>query len=192
VSRFALSDGEAFSLGEAISYLNSRFGDEKNSETTLSVWDSFLRHYPRSTHIDKVRWLRTKIAATPYEYEGQADAALQQIEAIELFIKKFPANHCIPEAELELARAYRIAYETFRYGNDLSTAPHNGQQTAGRKYRDRAKQLLQRLCDRSSDPARSDACRTIKDLADGKCVYSGPGSPNPHSLDIGYHLLLPY
>jgi hypothetical protein len=178
-----LSDSEAFSLAEAISRLDSQFGDEQNSKPILAVWDSFLKHYPRSPHIDKVRWLRAKIAATPYEYEGRADAALQQIEAIELFIKKYPANHCLPEAKLELARAYRIAYETFRYGNGLSMAPNKRTQTTGRKYRDRASQLLQRLCDQSSDPIRSDACRAIKDLAGGQCVYMGPGSPNPNYPD---------
>lgn len=56
-------------------------------------------------------------------------------------------------------------------------------QTAGQKYHDRAIQLLQRLCDQSSDPARSDACRALKDLTGGQCVYIGPGSPNPDHPD---------
>jgi hypothetical protein len=127
--------------------------------------------------------MRAKIAATPYEYEGNADAALQQIEAIEQFIKKYPANHCIPEAELELARAYRIAYETFRYGQGLSTAPNMDRRTEGRKYRDRARLLLQHLCDQASDSVRSDACRALKDLTAARCVYIGPGSPNPNNPD---------
>jgi hypothetical protein len=178
-----LSESEAFSLGEAISRLDSRFGDGMVSQLIPAVWDSFLKHYPRSPHADKVRWLQAKIAATPYEYEGRADAALQQIEAIERFIREYPASRCLPEAELELARACRIAYETFRYGKGLSSAPNKDQQTAGRKYRDRAGRLLRRLCDQSSDPVRLDACRALDDLTDGRCVYIGPGSPNPNHPD---------
>jgi hypothetical protein len=169
----ALSDSEALSLIKAL----SRF-EEKVASTQMLLWDSFLEHYPGSPHVDEARWLRAKTAATPYEYVGFSDAALEQIEAIEAFIKKTPANSYLPEAKLELARVCRIAYETFRYGNGLSTAPNENRQTAGQKYRDRATQLLQQLCDHTSDPARSEACRALHDLAEGQCVYMGPGSPN--------------
>jgi hypothetical protein len=178
-----LSDNEAFSLGEAITRIAIGFEDGMDSQRIQAVWNSFLKHYPRSSHTDKARWLQAKSAASPYEYEGRADAALQQIDAIERFIKKYPTNRCLPEAELELALVCRIAYETFRYGDGLRTDPAMDRQTAGRKYYDRASRPLQSLCDRSSDPVRSDACQALKDLAEGRCEYLGPGSPNPNLPD---------
>ncbi len=171
----ALSDSEALSLIKAL----SRF-DEKTISRQILLWDSFLEHFTRSPHVDEAQWLRAKTEATPYEYEGVADAALQQIEAIQMFIKRNPTNRYLPAAKLELARACRIAYETFRYGGGLSTAPNENRKAAGRKYLDRAKQLLQHLCDDSSDSVRSEACRALHDLSKGLCVYIGPGSPNPH------------
>jgi hypothetical protein len=178
----SLSDSEAFSLVKALCRLEAYFRDKSSSEQ-IFLWESFLKQYPRSLHLDEARWLRAKTAATPYEYEGHADAALKQIESIEVFIKENPSNSYLPEAELELARACRIAYETFRYGNGLSATSNEDRQGAGRKYRDRAGQLLKRLCDQSSDPARLQACQALHDLAEGRCVYMGPGSPNPHFPD---------
>jgi hypothetical protein len=176
----SLSDSEAFSLAKALCRLNGYFEDGRNS---ILLWDSFLKRFPRSSHLDEARWLRAKQGATPDEYEGFADAALQQIKSIEVFIKDNPANSSIPEAELELARACRIAYETFRYGDGLSTSSKMDRQEAGRKYRDRAKQLLQHLCNEASDPARAEACLALRELNKGQCVHMGPGSPNPHFQD---------
>ncbi len=173
-----LSDSEALTLVKAL----SRF-EEKTVSAQVLLWDSFLEHYPRSPHVDEARWLRARTEATPYEYEGAADAALQQIEQIELFIKENPGNSFLTEAKLELARACRIAYETFRYGSGLSTSPNENRRTAGMKYRDRARLVLRGLCDHSSDSARSEACRALRDLDKGLCVYMGPGSPNPDSPD---------
>ena len=178
----AMPDGEAFSLVKALCLLEAYFGDGDNSKRVF-LWESFLNQYPHSSHLDKARWLRAKAAATPYEYEGYADAALKQIESIEMFIKENPANNHLLEAELELARVCRIAYETFRYGNGLSTTSNKNRQEAGWKYRDQAEQLLEHLCDQSSDPERSLACQALNDLAEGRCVYMGPGSPNPHFPD---------
>jgi hypothetical protein len=174
----ALSDSEALSLIKAL----SRF-EEKTISTQILLWDSFFEHYPRSPNVDEARWLRAKTEAIPYEYEGVADAALQQIEGIQLFIKKFPTNSYLPAAKLELARACRIAYETYRYGGGLSTAPNKNRKAAGQKYRDRARELLQNLCDDSSDSTQSEACKALHDLSEGLCVYIGPGSPNPHFPD---------
>lgn len=176
------SDSKAFLLVQALCRLTGFFIDKSGREQVL-LWDSFLKQYPRSPHLDEARWLRAKTAATPYEYVGYADEALKQIESIEAFIKDNPANSHIPQAELELARIYRIAYETFRYGEGLSTASDKNSREAGQKYHSRAEHLLKRLCDQSSDPVRSQACRALNDLAEGGCVYMGPGSLNPHSPD---------
>ncbi len=178
-----MSDSDAFSLAEAIDGLELRFSDGMDSQWIQAVWNSFLKRHPGSPDIDKARWLQAKRAANPYEYEESADAALRQIDIIEQFIKKYPPSSCIPEAELELARACRIAYETFRFGNGLRADPVMNRQMAGRKYYDRASRLLERLCAQSSDPVRSDACQALSDLAEGRCVYMGPGSPNPGFAD---------
>jgi hypothetical protein len=183
----SLSDGEALLLVKALCRLEAYFGDGSNSKK-ICLWESFLKRFPRSLHLDEARWLRAKAAATPYEYEGYADAALQQIKSIEEFIKENPANSYLPDAEMELAQAFRIAYETFRYGNGLTSAPRNNQQTIGRNYRDRAKLLLKRLCSQAPDRARQNACRALGDLEAGRCVYIGPGSPN---ADFPDHWLAP-
>ncbi len=176
------SDSKAFLLVRALCRLAGYLIDKSGREQVL-LWDSFLKQYPSSPHQDEARWLRAKTAATPYEYAGLADEALKQIESIEAFIKQNPANGHLPQAELEMARICRIAYETFRYGEGLSTASEKNSREAGQKYRSRAEHLLQRLCDQSSDPVRSQACRALNDLAEGRCVYMGPGSPNPHFPD---------
>jgi len=176
------SDSEAFALVKELSDLMGYFGNGNSSEP-ISLWESFLKQFPRSSHLDEAHWLRAKIAANPYEYEGYADAALQQIESIEGFIKRNPTNSHLADAELELARACRIAYETFRYGDGLSTNSKMNRKEAGRRYRDRARQLLLHLCDEASDRARADACLALRDLNKGQCVYIGPGSPNPHVPD---------
>ncbi len=178
----SLSDNEAFALVKALCRLESYFREGSNSEQ-MFLWETFVKRYPHSSHLDEARWLRAKIAATPYEYEGYADAALQQIKSIEVFIKENLTNRYLADAELELARACRIAYETFRYGDGLSTNSKVDRQEAGHKYRDRARQLLQHLCNESSDLTRAEACRALRDLTKGQCVYMGPGSPNPNLPD---------
>jgi hypothetical protein len=174
----AISDVEALSLIKALSRL-----EEKSVSIQILLWDSFLKRYPGSTHLDEAQWLRARTEATPYEYEGFADAALQQIGIIRKFISQSPTNSYIPAAKLELARAYRIAYETYRYGGGLTTAPNENRKKVGLKYRDHARLLLQNLCHHSSGATSSEACRALHDLSKGVCVYAGPGSPNPHVTD---------
>jgi hypothetical protein len=177
----SLSDTDAFALVQAICRLAAYLGDGRNSEERL-LWGLFLQWYPGSAHLDEALWLRAKAVATPYEYEGYADAALSQIELLQAFIKDYPANSYVPDAKLELARVCRVAYETFRYGEGLSTAPNLNQQI-GRSYRERAKLLLGDLCNQSPARVRQGACAALKELEAGRCVYIGPGSPNPNFQD---------
>lgn len=178
-----LSDKEAFQLGVALSRLDFRYGDDKLNTLTLMIWELFLELFPESPLADDARWEHAKTKATPYEYEGYADAAIQQINGLERFIKENPANRCIYEAELEMAKACRIAYETLRYGDGMCEDPSIDRRKVSRQYHQRARRLLQHLCSAATGHTRSAARKALADLDAGRCIYHGPGSPNEAVTD---------
>jgi hypothetical protein len=72
-----------------------------------------LQMFPKTIFKDDLEWEIASLEGNPWEYEGSPECAIEEAHFFEEFQKQHPSSTFFDDAQLNIAKAYRVAYHCF-------------------------------------------------------------------------------